>query len=100
MSIRSRGCGIARFVSLSLSIFLCLGALTGWSRMLHPAQAQLPDTGDKAAREAQALVEALDDIDMLHSLNPLKMTPEQVGKLADAVTATKVDYDQTVTTMG
>ncbi len=83
--------------------FLLVGGLTGLHFTAHPAHAQVaPQAADvpgQPPKEVQDLLTALDDLDVMHVLLPLKLTPEQMDKLATAITNAKTDYDKKATAL-
>lgn len=50
--------------------------------------------------DAAAIVVELDDIDRLRVLNPLKLQPDQLDKLATALSSAQADYDKKVKALG
>jgi hypothetical protein len=54
----------------------------------------------KAEATATAVVSDLDDIDRLRVLNPLKLEPDQLDKLAVALTTAQAEYDKKVNALG
>ena len=76
-----------RMVSLAALLFLLSLLLTGWW-----AHAQT-GTNNANAKDTQAVFDTLDDLDRLHVLNPLKLTPEQIDKIVEALATEQKDYD-------
>ena len=89
---------ISRLTSLAAVVLLLGGG--GGAVTLYltapAAQAQAPPTPGQPSKEVQDLLVDLDDIDALHILLPLKLTPEQIDKLIPAITASKADFDKKV----
>ncbi len=87
-------------VSRFTSLLTILALLSGGVVILHVtshsahAQTQAPATVGQQPKEVQDLLVDLDDIDTLPDLLPLKLTPEQMDKLAAAILAAKTEYDK------
>jgi len=62
----------------------------------HPARAQgqTAPASAQPSKDVQELQTALDDLDALHVLLPLKLTAEQMDKIAAAITSAKTEYDK------
>ncbi|HLK57364.1 MAG TPA: hypothetical protein VKU00_12415 [Chthonomonadaceae bacterium] len=88
-----------RVIPSLLSFLLLPGLALALLTMSPSARAQETETNGRPTKEAQALLDALDDIDLLRSLTPLKLTPDQIDKLVAAIGAAKADYDKQVTTL-
>src|ERR1051325_11023201 len=88
-----------RLIPFVLSFFLLPGLALALLTFSNPVGAQEAETNGRPTREAQALLDALDDIDTLRSLTPLKLSADQIDKLIAAVTAAKADYDKKVTAL-
>lgn len=88
---------VSRLTSLVIALALLGGAPT-----LHmtsrPAQAQAQTSAQtgpaQQPKEVKDLIDAIDDLDLLHVLQPLKLTGEQADKLAAAITAAQAEYDK------
>ena len=79
---------------------LLLGGLMSLHFTSRPAHAQAPpqaaDASGLTPKDTQELITDLDDMDVLHVLLPVKLTPEQMDKLATTITDAKADYDKRV----
>lgn len=86
----------SRLASVTAVLLLIGGGIGALHPTSHPAraQAQVPPSPGQSAKEFQDLLLDLDDIDTLHILLPLKLTPEQMDKLMTAITTAKTDYDK------
>lgn len=87
-----------RVVPFALLIFLpvvwmFLGPMAGF----RAARAQQPPSSSKPPPEVLALFNDIDDIAELKVLNPLKLTPDQLDKIASAISEAKATYDKKVT---
>lgn len=82
-----------RLTSLAAVITLLGGAVLYSTS--HPANAQATtSTFAQQPKEVQDLLTDLDDLDTLHVLLPLKLSGDQMEKLATAITTAKADYDK------
>ena len=86
-----------RLIPFILPFFLLPLLAVGFLTLSAPVKAQ--DTDGRPTKEAQALLDSLDDIDTLRSIHPLQLTPDQIDKLIATVTAAKLDYDKKVTAL-
>src|SRR5258708_1950678 len=92
MIFRAKPRRALRLIPFALPLFLLAGALL-WAQHKTPAVAQSQDAS-KATATAQELAEAVDDIDRLRVLNPLKLTADQLDQLASGLTTIRADYDK------
>ena len=87
---------IAHLTSLAAVLSLLgsgIAALHLASPSAH-AQTPAPPVPAQSVKEAADIQLALDDIDTLHILLPLKLTLEQMDKLAAAITSAKTAYEK------
>lgn len=54
----------------------------------------------KPPQDVQDLLSAVDDIDTLRVLNPLKLTPDQIDKIREAIRSAQADYEKRVVEIG
>lgn len=89
---------IRGYIPLRPIRFLLLGALAAIALNVGiPAYAQDKDKApdkDKAGTDLSQLASEMSDIDSLRPLIPLKLTPEQIDKMAAAITASQAAYDK------
>ena len=77
-----------------LMVPVILGITVGSVR----AQDGAKSLSDKASQDA--LLDEITDIDVLRSLTPLKLTPDQIDKLLVAIQQTHDEYDKRMTEIG
>ena len=87
---------VARLTSAMAALSLIGGGVVASYLTSHPAhaQGQTAPTPSASSKEVQELQTALDDLDALHVLLPLKLTAEQMDKIAAAITSAKAEYTQ------
>jgi len=90
---------VARLTSVMAALSVIGGGVVASYLTSHPARAQgqtAPTSGQspKDSKDVQELQTALDDLDALHVLLPLKLTGEQMDKIAAAITSAKTEYDK------
>ncbi len=96
MRTRFRGCTIRHhFGPRAAILLLTLTLLLAGSSNRSAAQA-----APTSANVTQELLLALNDIDTMHALGPLKLTPDQAGKLHALLDAARIAYDKQVTELG
>ncbi len=113
--MRAKGNSARVHVAL-IAIFaaLLLGGLIGPLMVGRSAHAQVPPVPSptvpsvpdpaaddvRKAKEFGDLLDALDDIDRLHALNPLKITPDQIDKIIAVETAAALSYNKKSALLG
>ncbi|MCW3054963.1 MAG: hypothetical protein JWN14_4133 [Chthonomonadales bacterium] len=87
---------VARLTSVMVALSVIGGGVLASYLTSHPARAQgqAAPTSAQPSKDVQELQTALDDLDALHVLLPLKLTAEQMDKIAAAITSAKTDYDK------
>lgn len=85
---------VSRLAPALTVVSLLVGGLGALHLSSHPARAQAPTNSGQSAKEVQDLQLALDDIDTLHVLLPLKLTPVQMDKLVAAISTAKAEYEK------
>ena len=90
---RARRFAVATVLALAMAV-----GLIG-SAHLHGSSVAAQEKA-AAKLDPSAIVVDLDDIEKLRALIPLKLQPDQLDKLAAALTAAQTDYDAKVTALG
>ena len=87
---------ISRLSSLTAFVLLLGGGIAALHLSSHSAraQAQVPPNPTQPSKAVDDLLLDLDDLDTLHILLPLKLTPEQMDKLIPMFTTAKTDFDK------
>lgn len=88
-----------RLIPCLLSFFLLPTLALALITLSSTVRAQEGDSSGRPTKEAQELLDALDDIDVLRSLTPLKLKPDQLDKLITAITTAKADYNKKVSAL-
>ncbi len=91
----------ARLTSLMAALSLVGGGLFAFYFTSHPAsaQAQASTNSGQPSKEVLDLQTDIEDLDTLHVLLPMKFTPEQMDKLAAAISSAKTEYDKKYTAL-
>lgn len=87
---------VSRLTSVMAALSVIGGGVVASYLTSHPARAQgqTAPTSAQTSKDVLELQTALDDLDALHVLLPLKLTSEQMDKIAAAITSAKTDYDK------
>ncbi len=85
---------VSRLSSLTAVLLLLGGGIAALHLSSHSARAQAPPNPTQPSKAVEDLLLELDDLDTLHILLPLKLTPEQMDKLIPMFTTAKTDFDK------
>lgn len=85
-----------RLISLSVTSVFLFGGIVGGVVMGSGKSAEAKAGQADKSTEGQRLLDELDEIDLMRSLGPLKLTPEEIDQIIPVIEKAKADYDKNI----